>query len=168
MNARGQGGYAMAALLAGLTLTAVLAASALPVYSQVAKREREVELIFRGKQYARAIELYQRRFPNMYPPTVERLLELRLLRTRYRDPVSQSGEFDVIRTGVSRIDLTTAAGRVEAGLPSSNAPVFGGVAGVVSQSKEASILTFNGSRHYNEWVFVARAPAVNSVSPVKR
>jgi hypothetical protein len=65
---RGQAGYAMAALLVGLAIMGVLMSVVLPVWSHAAKREREAELIFRGEQYTRAIELYQRQFVGAYPP----------------------------------------------------------------------------------------------------
>ena len=61
------GGYAMAMLLVAIGVMAILWTAAMPVWSQIAKREREAELIFRGGQYARAIELYQRKYANANP-----------------------------------------------------------------------------------------------------
>ena len=43
----GERGFAMAALLVGLSVMAVLMGAALPVWSQQMKREREEELIWR-------------------------------------------------------------------------------------------------------------------------
>ena len=66
MELAGQGnrGYAMAALLVGMSVMAVLMSALLPVWSHMATREKEEELIFRGRQYARAIGLFQRKFAN--------------------------------------------------------------------------------------------------------
>ena len=71
-----QEGYAMAGLLVALTIMSVTISMVLPVWSQVSKREREAELIFRGEQYARAVELYQRLFAGAYPPDFESLVEM--------------------------------------------------------------------------------------------
>src|SRR4029079_19555063 len=79
-------GYAMAALLVGLSVMAVLMSVGLAVWSQVARREREEELICRGQQYARAVGLFQRKFANTFPPTIDILVEQRFLRKKYKDP----------------------------------------------------------------------------------
>jgi len=70
----------MAALLVGLAIMGVLMSVVLPVWSHAAKREREAELIFRGEQYTRAIELYQRQFVGAYPPDLDTLVDQRFLR----------------------------------------------------------------------------------------
>src|SRR5687767_7188517 len=57
-------GYAMAALLVGLAVMAVVMSVAMPTWSHMIRREKEEELIFRGMQYARAINQYQRKFAN--------------------------------------------------------------------------------------------------------
>ena len=81
-------GYAMAALLVGLSIMAVLMSIALPVWSHQMKREREEELIWRGQQYARAIGLFQRKYANTFPPTIDVLVEQRFLRKKYKDPIT--------------------------------------------------------------------------------
>lgn len=144
----------MAGLLIGLSVMSVLASAALPVYATMAKREKEQELLFRGRQYARAIELYQRKYPNVYPPSIELLIERRFLRKRYQDPMSPDGEFVVIRGGASRMDLTTNAGRNESGVPAVGMIVGNGINGVVSASREPALAVFNGGTHYNEWTFI--------------
>ncbi len=58
----------MAALLVGMSVMAVLMSALLPVWTHMATREKEEELIFRGRQYARAIGLFQRKFANTPPP----------------------------------------------------------------------------------------------------
>ncbi len=63
-HGRGNRGYAMAALLVGMSVMAVLMGALLPVWTHMATREKEEELIFRGNQYARAIGLFQRKFAN--------------------------------------------------------------------------------------------------------
>ena len=62
-------GYAMAALLVAMSVMAVLMSALLPAWTHMARREKEEELIFRGRQYARAIGLFQRKFANTAPPS---------------------------------------------------------------------------------------------------
>jgi type II secretory pathway pseudopilin PulG len=90
MELAGQGnrGYAMAALLVGMSVMAVLMSALLPVWSHMATREKEEELIFRGRQYARAIGLFQRKYANTAPPTIDLLVEQRFLRKKYKDPIT--------------------------------------------------------------------------------
>ena len=78
----------MAALLVAMSVMAVLMSVAMPVWRQTAQREKEEELIFRGNQYARAIGLFQRKFANTAPPTIDVLIEQRFLRKKYKDPIT--------------------------------------------------------------------------------
>ena len=114
-------GYALAALLVGLAVMGLAMSMALPVWSQAARRERELELIFRGEQYARAIELYQRIYAGAYPPDIDTLIEQRFLRRRYRDPMVPDGEFRIVYQaevsellgGPAAVDGAGAAGGAE-------------------------------------------------------
>jgi len=62
-----QKGYAMAALLVGMAVMAIMLSVAMPTWNQMIRREKEEELVFRGNQYARAINFYQRKFANASP-----------------------------------------------------------------------------------------------------
>ncbi len=93
-----EAGYAMAALLVGLSVMAVLMSMALPVWTTFNKREREAELIWRGQQYARAIGLFQRKYANTYPPNVDLLVEQKFLRKKYKDPITNE-DFQMIPAG---------------------------------------------------------------------
>ena len=83
----------MAGLLVSIGVMSVLLSVLLPAWTLVAKREREAELIFRGEQYARAIELYQRQYVGAYPPDFDTLVEERFLRRLYKDPMTEDGVF---------------------------------------------------------------------------
>src|ERR1044071_5013782 len=89
-------GFAMAALLVGMTIMAVFMTMALPAWKTAMQREKEAELIFRGEQYARAIMLFQRKYANTFPPNVDILLNEHFLRRKYKDPMPADGEFQVI------------------------------------------------------------------------
>src|SRR5262245_8809249 len=62
-----------------------------------AKRAMEEELIFRGQEYSRAIQKYQRRF-GVYPTSIDQLVStngLRFVRRAYKDPMTEK-EFRLI------------------------------------------------------------------------
>ena len=75
----------MAGLLVAIGTMGVMLSVAMPTWNHLAKREREAELVFRGEQYMRAIELYQRQFVGAYPDDLETLVEQRFLRRVYED-----------------------------------------------------------------------------------
>lgn len=166
---RSNRGYAMAALLVAMSVMAVLMSALLPVWSHMATREKEEELIFRGKQYARAIGLFQRKFANAAPPTIDVLVEQRFLRKKYKDPITgedfqpiyanqgivpPGGGPSAQRPGQSATLSPPAQQTLQSGFGSSGAGVQGGVIGVTSKSKDESIKVYNGRTRYNEWAFV--------------
>jgi len=105
-------GYAMAALLVGISVMAVVMSMAMPVWSTAAKRAREDELVFRGEQYARAIGMYQRKYANALPPSIDVLVNERFLRRKYLDPIT-GGEFQALTGATGQ----AAAGQAAPGLP---------------------------------------------------
>jgi type II secretory pathway pseudopilin PulG len=172
MKLAGQGnrGYAMAALLIAMSVMAVLMGALLPHWTTLATREKEHELVFRGNQYARAIGLFQRKFANAAPPSIDVLVEQRFLRKKYKDPIT-NGDFQPIYanqqaqvigspSGAGRpgeqgsANLSTPARQtVQMGANSTGAGA-GGIIGVTSKSTETSLRLYNGRSKYNEWAFV--------------
>jgi type II secretory pathway pseudopilin PulG len=176
----------MAALLVSLAVMSVVMSELLPVWRHQAQREKEAELAFRGEQYARAIYLYQAKF-RIAPPSIDVLVQQRFLRKKYKDPMTEDGEFQLLYVGSNPqpgIPPTGQAGAIgtqpgvaapsgtRAGTGSSTIgsspgsvgatvggrPVAaGGIMGVVSKSKEASIRIYRGATHYNEWRFFYNA-----------
>ncbi len=89
MKLQGQHGYAMVALLVGMSVMAVMLTAVMPSWNQMARREKEAELVFRGEQYARAIGLFQRRSgPGVLPPSLDVLVDQKFLRKKYKDPIT--------------------------------------------------------------------------------
>jgi hypothetical protein len=71
-------------------------------------RDREVEMIHRGEQYARAVKRYYHKFGN-YPASIEALEntnKIRFLRKRYKDPMSPDGAWKLVHL----TDVTLKAG----------------------------------------------------------
>src|SRR5262245_58198592 len=95
---RQQSGYAMAALLVAMSVMAIMLTVAMPTWSQMIRRENEAELIFRGEQYARAINQYQRKYANQSPTSLDQLIEQRMLLKKFKDPLSpnKAGEFALL------------------------------------------------------------------------
>jgi type II secretory pathway pseudopilin PulG len=165
-------GYAMAALLVGMSIMAIVMSMAMPVWRTFGQREREAELVFRGEQYARAVELYQRKYAGAFPPNLDILLNERMLRKRYQDPMTEDGEFQLLYVGQD----AGQAGQIGAGGqpprqggagarggaapggrggPIAGVGVRGGIMGVTSKSTATSLREYNGRGRYNEWTFVA-------------
>jgi type II secretory pathway pseudopilin PulG len=100
----GQGGYALVALLALMTIIMLAATAAAPNIIQQSQREAEREAIIRGEEVADAIEQYVRLMgPNRLPRSMEELLEgasppgrtkkVRVLRSyAARDPLARTGD----------------------------------------------------------------------------
>lgn len=170
---QGDRGYAMAALLVAMSVMAVLMSALLPVWTHMMTREKEEELLFRGKQYARAIGLFQRKFANTAPPSIDVLVEQRFLRKKYKDPITND-EFQPIYANQMQQAVTAPGGARRPGEQASTPPpqqqqtrtqiaqgtggtgvgAQGGIIGVTSKSKENSIKMYNGRTRYNEWAFV--------------
>src|SRR5512135_1136420 len=98
-QARGSGGYAMAAMLVVIAVMSIVLSAALPVWKHEMQREKEAELIFRGQQYVRAIGLYVKRYgPGNFPPSVDVLVQQKYLRKKYKDPIT-GDDFQLLYMG---------------------------------------------------------------------
>ena len=88
---RSDAGFSLSALIFFLAAASIFIAAAVPAYQMQAKREMEEELIFRGEEYTRAIQKYQRKF-GVYPTSIDQLVStngLRFLRRAYKDPMTE-------------------------------------------------------------------------------
>ncbi|HVA00713.1 MAG TPA: type II secretion system protein [Terriglobia bacterium] len=105
--ASSKNGYALLIVMMMATILLVSLTAALPNIYVQGQREREEELIFRGRQYARAIALFHQQF-NRYPASVKELLhtnQMSFLRQAYRDPMSKSGEWRFIHATATGVIL---------------------------------------------------------------
>jgi type II secretory pathway pseudopilin PulG len=78
----------MVALLVAMALMAVMMSVALPVWRQAAQREKEAELVWRGQQYDRALQLFRRKTSTPGPPNLDILIQQKYLRKKYKDPIT--------------------------------------------------------------------------------
>jgi type II secretory pathway pseudopilin PulG len=167
MKLRGQSesGYAMAVLLVAMSVMAVMMTVAMPVWNQAARREKEAELAFRGQQYARAIGLYQRKYANTPPPSIDVLVQEKFLRKKFKDPITGSDFVPIPAAagGAAVPGPATGRGAANAGsLPGQATTAVtgltpggrGGIVGVTSSSTAQSIRIYNGATTYNQWRFI--------------
>jgi type II secretory pathway pseudopilin PulG len=90
----------------------VLMTVAMPVWRTQTQREKEAELIFRGEQIARSINLYTRKMGGgSYPPNLDVLVQGRFLRKKYKDPMTENDQ-SVPANQRGEWDVITAAGGV--------------------------------------------------------
>jgi type II secretory pathway pseudopilin PulG len=171
----------MVALLVAMSVMAILMSVALPTWRTWSQREKEAELIFRGEQYARAIALFQRKYANSPVPNLDVLINEKLLRKKYKDPIT-GDDFQLVGVGATLpgegqnpqnpgganpsagrgrgLDLSPSGGR--GGQPGQGAAPNqgvggtgrGGIVGVVSKSSEKAFRLYNGRDTYNQWVFM--------------
>jgi len=104
-RARGARGLVLLALLIMIVLVGIGALGAAELWATTLRRDREEQLLFVGDQYRRAIRSYWGMSPGRraYPPSIAVLLTddrfpvpVHHLRRAYRDPMTESGEFEPI------------------------------------------------------------------------
>jgi type II secretory pathway pseudopilin PulG len=109
------GGYLLLAILLMMALMIIAATIEAPRLVQQMKRDREEEMIHRGTEYARAIKKFYKKF-GRYPTSLEQLdntNQIRFLRKRYKDPLSQDGKWTLLHYG----DIQTLLNRNGPGTP---------------------------------------------------
>ncbi len=174
----GRAGYVLIMLLFVVTAMGIGLLVAVPVWQTQIQREREEELIFRGKQYVEAVRLFQVKKPGTFPKSLEELVEERCLRRPFRDPMTQEGDWNIILLpqgvpgALARTRPAAAPGRrqqregqeepgrsfaVQSILvaPSSALPSIRNaqIIGVVSSSTQKSFRLYNDAESYDKWLF---------------
>jgi type II secretory pathway pseudopilin PulG len=94
-------GYVLLLMLFLAAMLIIAMTAAAPYLTTQIKRDREIEMIHRGEQYARAVKRYYRKF-GRYPGRIEDLEKtnnIRFLRKRYKDPMSADGGWRLVRFG---------------------------------------------------------------------
>jgi type II secretory pathway pseudopilin PulG len=95
-------GFALLAVLFLVALMTLSLAIALPKISRQIQRDRELETMNRGKQYARAVKMYYKKF-GFYPSSVDLLVKptnnVRFLRKKYVDPTTGKDDWKPIYLG---------------------------------------------------------------------
>lgn len=138
---RSQRGYTLALALAVAVVMGLMLLQARPNQVKETQRENESELIFRGEAIARALQVYYAR-TRKYPTDLDEVMKLRprVLRQKYTDPMTQSGEWEYIT------QVQPGASGDTKGLP---------IVGVRSRSSENSIHIYQNQTIIHDWTFSA-------------
>ncbi len=135
-------------LLFMIFLMIIALAAAYPVLQTQIKRELEEELIFRGRQIVKGIELYRKKNSGKLPSSLQELVEQKCIRRLWRDPMTEHGYWYIAVAGVKPNEVILVKEQELEDYPEPK------IIGVASQSREESVREFQGKRHYNEWLFL--------------
>jgi len=93
-------GYTLIAIMIFLTLLAIAILAVSPSVSMMMRRDREKELLFRGKQYAQAILNFQKR-QGRFPLNLKELMSTkpRSARQLFKEPICNCDDWGLIRVG---------------------------------------------------------------------
>jgi type II secretory pathway pseudopilin PulG len=130
----------MVALLIALSVMAVLMTAAMPAWQTAARREKEAELIFRGQQYARAVNFFQRKNGGAFPPTVDVLVQGKFLRKKYKDPIAND-DFELVAPGAVLPAAATQQGQRGQGAASATPARAGGSSVTITGSSSFTLNT---------------------------
>ena len=95
-----QGGFTLVGVVVAMAIIVILVAAVGPSIAMVIERDRETELIFRGKQYARAIQAFQKRYGRV-PNELKEMstMKPRTIRQLWRDPMCNCDDWQLIFAG---------------------------------------------------------------------
>ena len=166
-----QRGFTLAALIVIITILGlVIAYSVVPMWSNVMKRERDIQTIWVMKQYARAIKEFQRKH-NSPPVSMEQLrkqTQPRVLRAAWVDPLTGKDDWILVppvaqvpgqNQGVPRQGGIPSAGSTPAPNPvqtTGGGKYVGPFAGVRPPVIGQSFLSLNGEDRYENWVYTTQ------------
>ncbi len=131
----------MVMLLALITIMGILLMKGIPAISTEVRREQEAELIFRGESLAKGIRIFAAK-SGRYPSDLAELEKVRprIIRKIYKDPMTESGEWDFIYA------VQPGASGDTRSLP---------IVGVKSKSQLDSFKIYNQKTIYSDWAFSA-------------
>jgi type II secretory pathway pseudopilin PulG len=164
----------MVAIVVFMAILTILIAAVGPTISTIMRREREEELLFRGKQYARSIALFYRRY-GRYPTSLKEMYEHRprTLRKLWKDPMCNCDDWKILIQGQpdstpfrdESVDPSNRPPSTYANLlrPTPTPGAFGSgeeetnvgpIVGVRSKVHKEALREWRGRRHYDEWRFL--------------
>jgi type II secretory pathway pseudopilin PulG len=102
-------GYALLAVIFLVALLTISLAIAMPKVTKEIQRDRDLETMHRGKQYIRAIRMYQKQF-GAYPPNIDALVKptnnIRFLRKKYADPTTGRPDWKPVLFGQNKAPMS--------------------------------------------------------------
>ena len=143
-------GYSLIIAIIAVNVFAILLLTARTMWETELMRDLEEELIFRGRQYVTAIELFKAKHQNLFPKDLEVLYTEKFLRKLYTDPMTESGEWNIVMQG------TTAGKKAMLVVPPDLMEKYaskGQIIGVCSSSIEEAFRQYRNKKRYCEWAF---------------
>lgn len=116
-----ESGYVLLAVMLAFTLILIALSVEAPRIAQQIKRDKEEELVHRGKDYATAIKRFVHKNGGRYPVSLEQLEDtnhIRFLRKKYKDPMTGEADWKLVHFGEAQIVIPTP----NPGLPGSGNP----------------------------------------------
>ncbi len=141
-------GYLLLSVLVVVLILSIFLLAAVPLWNSEVQREREEELLFRARQYVRAIGFYLKAHNNLYPQNLEVLYQEKFLRQPYPDPLSADGRWDLVYQALGSRKLLIVAGEQAARFQAR-----GVLIGVCCTCPDTGFREYRGKKHYNEWAF---------------
>lgn len=167
-------GYTLVAVVIGIAILTILIAAVAPSVGVIMKREREDELLFRGKQYARAIGFFQRRY-GRYPTELKELYENRprTIRKLWKEPICSCDDWYLLIQNTPDAQPTGGIAPGSSPRPPAGSPggpsvtptpgLFGRqgevknvgpIVGVRSKVHKEALREWRGQKFYDQWRFI--------------
>jgi hypothetical protein len=147
---RAESGYALILIMFFLAMLILLMTEAAPTVLSSIQREKETEMVWRGKQYTRGVRMYylkMNRFPTSLDDLTKPKTGIRFMRQAYKDPMNQvDGSWRLIYVGPngqligSLNDRTISISGV--GSPMAGAQ---GAGGLLSSGNSTSLTSFGAN-----------------------
>jgi type II secretory pathway pseudopilin PulG len=134
-NSTGESGFMLIAVVVMVALVLIALSVAAPVVARQLRRDKEIESQHRMEQYVRAIQLYQRKFPNQYPASIKALEgtnNIRYLRQQYVDPLTGKADYKLIHQGEQKTKIHVFFGKDLSEVGASLGGGLGSAAGMAS------------------------------------
>lgn len=160
-------GYILIILMMAVFIISLGFLIATPVWQTELQREKEEELIFRGRQYVEAVRIFNKKNPGRFPSSLKDLLEKKCIRRLYKDPMTRDGQWNVILAPMGAGGMAPSVGPM-GGSPTGGQAVQevlvaperalaaiknARVLGVVSASTARSIKIWNDQESHDKWLF---------------
>jgi type II secretory pathway pseudopilin PulG len=122
-GAQGVSGFTLVGVVVAIAILTILIAAVGPSIATILERDRETELIFRGKQYARAILAFQKRY-GRYPNDLKEMFKNRprTIRQLWKDPMCNCDDWKVIIAGTPEAVPMGSGPNVPGGSPPKGVP----------------------------------------------
>lgn len=121
-----ESGYVLLAVMLAVTLILIALSVEAPRIAQQIKREKEEELVHRGKDYATAVKRYVHKNGGRFPLSIEQLEDtnhVRFLRKKYKDPMTGESDWRLVHFGEAQVNIPAP----NPGLSGSSNPLGGTV-----------------------------------------